>query len=95
MHKRIFCALAMTVAGAAAAQNTPQRDPADPKGGGKPVEYRSAFDDYRPYKETEIAPWREVNEEVGRVGGHLGIARAQQQAGKPAPKPSPHGTHHK
>ena len=35
--------------------------------------YRSAFDGYRPFKEEAVTDWRALNEEVGRVGGHVGI----------------------
>ena len=95
MYKRTLCALAMIVAGAAAAQNAPQPDPADPKARAQPVEYRSAFAGYRPYGEPEIASWRAANEEVGRVGGHLGIVRGQREATKGAQKPPAHGMQHK
>lgn len=95
MQKRTLCALAIVVAGAAAAQDAPQTDPRDPKAPVQPAGYRSAFTDYRPYDEPEIANWRAVNEEVGRVGGHLGIVRGQREASKQAPKPPAHGAHHK
>ena len=95
MYKRIFYALAITVAGVAAAQTAPQPDPRDPKAPVQPAEYRSAFADYRRYSEPEIADWRAVNDEVARVGGHLGIVRARREATKPAPKSPGHGTHHK
>lgn len=82
MHKRILCALAIIVAGAAAAQNAPQADPRDPKAPVPPVEYRSAFEGYQPYKEPELASWREANERVRRVD-------------KPTPKPPMHGMQQK
>lgn len=41
-----------------------------------PVSYQSAFDGYRSYREEPIADWRALNDEVGRVGGHIGIFRA-------------------
>ena len=94
-ERTMFGALAIVVAGAAMAQNAPQTDPRDPKAPVHPAEYRSAFADYRPYNEPEIANWRGVNEEVGRVGGHLGIVRGQHDAQKPASKPPAHGAHHK
>ena len=39
-----------------------------------------------------LAPWREVNEEVGRVGGHVGIFRSGGHASQghgTASKPAP------
>jgi hypothetical protein len=93
MHKGILFALAAMTAGAAAAQPTPRPDPADPKAPVPSIEYRSAFTDYRPYSEPELAPWRAANEEVGRVGGHLGIVRGQGKAEKPAAKQPAHEGH--
>jgi len=94
-ERTMFGALAIVVAGATAAQNAPQTDPRDPKARVQPADYRSAFADYRPYNEPEIANWRAVNEEVGRVGGHLGIVRGEREAAKPEAKPPAHGAHHK
>jgi hypothetical protein len=37
--------------------------------------YRSAFDGYQPFKEQTVAPWRDVNAEVARVGGHAGALK--------------------
>lgn len=95
MQLRTLCALAMCLAGAAAAQNAPQTDPRDPKASARAAEYRSAFADYRPYQEPEIADWRALNDEVGRVGGHLGIVRGKRDAAKDKPKPPAHGMHPK
>jgi len=46
--------------------------------------YESVFRSYVPYRETQPAPWREVNDEVGRIGGHVGMFRAHG-ASKPEP----------
>ncbi|HET9663512.1 MAG TPA: hypothetical protein VFP00_04725 [Burkholderiales bacterium] len=37
------------------------------------IKYESAFRNYVPYREQPLATWREVNDEVGRVGGHVGM----------------------
>ena len=37
-----------------------------------PVEYRSAFADYKPFTDQELANWRKANDEVGAAGGHAG-----------------------
>ena len=47
--------------------------PTDPAASAPPVTYRSAFEGYRLFRDEAIADWRAVNEEVGRVGGHIGI----------------------
>jgi hypothetical protein len=77
MRKSICFALAL-VAGAAVAQEK-RPDPKDPKAKAPPVEYRSAFEGYRRHAEPELAPWRVVNEEVERVGGHVGVMRAGEK----------------
>jgi len=63
-------ALAALVAGSAAAQAPARPDPADPKAGARA--YESAFKGYRPYNDPELVRWREANEEMGRLNGHIG-----------------------
>lgn len=97
MYKGILFALVATVAGTAAAQTAAKPDPADPKPRTPSVEYRSAFTEYRPYSEPELAAWRAANEEVAATGGHVGMARghgkAEDKPEKPAPKPPAHEGH--
>jgi hypothetical protein len=69
--------------------------------------YDSAFDSYRPFREEATNRWRELNEEVGRIGGHAGVlkagpaqpaANATSPAAAPSPSPRPtteHGRHGK
>lgn len=71
-------------ASAAAAQQSARPDPADPSARSPKPVYQSAFADYRPWAEPEVARWRELNDEVGRLGGHVGHAGRA----KPAPKPA-------
>ena len=37
--------------------------------------YESVFATYRSYREPPLAEWREVNGDVARAGGHIGIMR--------------------
>ncbi len=56
------------------------------------IEYRSAFDSYKAWNAQSPRNWREVNEEVERLGGHMGHLRSTPLA-VPAPTPpapSPH-----
>ena len=39
---------------------------------------------YRSLEEPKRIPWRDANQEVGRVGGHVGILREQAAREKPS-----------
>ena len=83
--------------------------PADPAAPVPAMRYESAFSGYSSFREEPLAPWRNVNDEVARVGGHIGIVggagRIGPGTGSPAAKPpapptestpaSTHGTDHK
>lgn len=56
----------------AVAQTDARPGPAVPAGPGRPVEYDSAFQRYRPFVDPELSRWREVNDEMGRLNGHAG-----------------------
>jgi len=88
MLKTLCFTLAALTSGGAAAQQSLELGPDDPK---LPVPSRpseSAFKDYQPYDDPELASWRASNEEMGRLGGHLGhTPKAQVRTPKPAAKP--------
>jgi hypothetical protein len=52
-------------------------DPADAKAVSPAPQYRSAFADYRAWREPELTNWRSANDEVAAVGGHMGHVRGQ------------------
>ena len=54
-------------------QTSTVADPADASARSSAVKYESAFAEYRSYKEQELAPWRDINDEVARIGGHVGM----------------------
>lgn len=62
---RMAATLAALGAFTAWAQPTPA--PAAPRM--TPPEYRSVLEGYQRHGEQEIAPWRESNDTVGRIGG--------------------------
>ena len=93
MYKRIVLLLAVGAAATAEAQQPQRPDPADPKARAPAIEHRSAFEGYRRYAEPELAGWREMNQEVGRVGGHLGIVREQSRPPKAGAKPAAEAGH--
>ena len=88
--------LAALAAGAAGAQSSARPDPADPKAGVPSRPYESAFRDYRPYVDADLSRWRESNEEMGRLGGHVGHVPGSVPPRGAAPqpaKPPAHASH--
>lgn len=59
-------------AGIAFAQAPSRPDPAEASRRAPPPSYDSAFAGYRPYVDPEVSRWREANDEMGRLRGHLG-----------------------
>ena len=94
MLKTICFMLLASVAGSAAAQATVRPDPADPKAAVPARPYESVLKDYRPYIDPDVAHWRQSNEEMGRLGGHVGhVPKAQGPTVQPAAKPPAQGGH--
>lgn len=85
MQHRYWIWLAALAAGNGGAQSPARPDPADPAVRVPEAAYRSAFEDYRKHDLTRQTPWREANEEVGRIGGHVGILREKPAHGVQGP----------
>ena len=98
MSIRVFAAVAaaLALAAPAGAQSRPRPDDTAVKT--PPPAQASAFEGYRRFRDEQMVPWREVNDEVGRLGGH-GHMRAREgrrrasDAGavRPAPRRRPRG----
>jgi hypothetical protein len=99
MRITVFAAPALLLAGAAVAQSDGRANSTEPQAKVPPVEFRSAFEGYRPFVDQETRDWRKANEEVGAAGGHMGHRPGQgsgQQTSKPQPGSSrdkSHGGH--
>jgi len=79
----LVCGAALVSASAAAQTSATQAERA-PRPAAGPYDSNSAYADYRPYREERLRSWREVNEEVARIGGHAGVmGKAAQQAARP------------
>ena len=74
-------ALAALAACAAGTQGEQRPDPADAQARAPAVTYRSTLEDYRRLESEARMDWRGANEEVGRVGGHIGVLREQAVPG--------------
>ncbi len=57
--------------------------------GASPPGYRSAFTDYRGYREEPARPWPVANDEMGRLGGHGGHAKGAPPTVAPAATAEP------
>lgn len=88
-----FAALAALAPPAIAQQQAAKPHPADPAALIPAVKYESAFSDYRGFREEPLSAWRDVNDEVARAGGHIGIVggavRHPPASGGPIAKPPP------
>lgn len=77
---------------AAIAQDKPkQPDPTSPVEPAAELVYESALRDYQAYTEPKESPakvWRAANDEMGRVGGHMGQIKEDAT-------PADHSTHYK
>jgi hypothetical protein len=87
----LCCACAAFWLPPAWAQQSVLAGPADPQAKVPAPAYVSAFAGYQPLRDDALAPWREINDEVARAGGHLGMfggAHAGHGV-KPAPSTKP------
>lgn len=72
MYKTLLVLLFASAAGMAAAQAPARADRIESPKPAAAVTYESAFKGYRPYVDPELARWREANDEMGRLNGHVG-----------------------
>ena len=78
----IACGVLAAAIGPVALSATP--DPAIEKSVVPPVIYRSPFHDYRGLGEDKLIPWKQANDEVGRIGGWRVYAREARDPAIPA-----------
>jgi len=81
-HRLLPVAL-LAVCGAAPAQPAPPPERPDPLSASAavpPAIYASPLARYRRHADEKIAPWKEANDQVGRIGGWRSYAREAQQA---------------
>lgn len=95
--RRMLPALALTVAAAAQAgheAHAPGRaSPLDATADVPAVTYDSAFTRYRPHADQKLRPWKDSNDNVGRIGGWRSYAReAAQEEPSAAPGPKAIGS---
>ena len=91
----VVVALLPAAVSAQRAAETPQPRPVPSATGSmEPARYESAFEGYRAWRDEPMESWREVNDRVGRVGGHAGVLKSDvEPASRPAGTSQPAGTH--
>lgn len=105
-HWVAIATLAALPLAATAQEKSKNPDPADPAAAVRSVPYESAFTGYQAVSEANESPeklWRTVNDEMGRLGGHVGHTRQTPTAPdsmskdmpKSEPMPAGHGMHQK
>lgn len=82
---RLAAAVLAFTAAAACGQTAPPTAPSS-----APVAAAgSAFEAYRPFADEPLIPWRQANDQVGRIGGWRAYAReAQGEEAAPAARPA-------
>ncbi len=90
--RRMLPAVALIVAATAqAGQLAPtagRASPLDARADVPAVTYESAFARYRPHADEKLRPWKDSNDNVGRIGGWRSYAREAAQE-EPAAAPGP------
>lgn len=90
MHSRTFAVLLYGFVTPVSLATAAPPNPAQPDAPVPAVKYESGLAGYVSFREEKLASWREVNDEVARAGGHVGIfggAHGGHTAGKPATNP--------
>ena len=91
MKSHMLCPALSAVALSAAAQEAKPTRPDDPSAVVPSVVYESAFQGYTKYREETLRPWRELNDEAARAGGHARIVGdSVHEHGKRPPSSSSH-----
>ena len=86
MHACAAVAMAMAMAILslhAFAQEKPKKHPSDADAPPTAFTYQSAFERYRPPPEPQETPdklWRAANDEMGKLGGHMGHIKDEPPA---------------
>ena len=87
MEIRLFAApglaLALTFA-AHVAGAEPASTASSAPGNAAPIAYRSAFENYRPFRDEPMVSWQETNRALGALGGHMGHLRGSTGRGSMA-----------
>ncbi|MSO89242.1 MAG: hypothetical protein EXQ89_04640 [Rhodospirillaceae bacterium] len=82
----IFLAAAAS-AGCVAGLPAPMRDPVSPQAAAPAYRHESVFSTYRPAPDQGLGSWRAANDEMWRLGGHMGHID-DLPAAETAPRPS-------
>jgi hypothetical protein len=85
IHAACAFALALTAAAHAGAEPAPKAPPTS----ALPADtaYRSAFENYRPFRDEPLVSWQQTNNAMGALGGHMGHLRGSVGMGSMTRQP--------
>ena len=86
IHVAAGFALALTFAARAAGADPASTAPAQASIAAPPA-YRSAFENYRPFRDEPMVSWQETNRALGKLGGHMGHLRGSTGMGSMSEAP--------
>jgi hypothetical protein len=87
----LYGALVLASSAIAAEKVSPRGGPLDAEAPVPAMKYESDLAGYVPFREEKLAAWREVNDEVARAGGHIGLfggAHGGHAPAKPGSEPA-------
>jgi hypothetical protein len=81
--------LALALASSASFAQSPPAQASPPGMTAEPLPYPSALETYKPFSDETLIPWKEANDEVGRIGGWREYARESRQDPSRSSSPAP------
>lgn len=84
-----LASLAFALASSAAVAQSASPQGSAARAAAEPVPQPSPLDGYRPFSDEALIPWKEANEQVGRIGGWREYARESREAPSGSSSPAP------
>ncbi|MBM3570807.1 MAG: hypothetical protein FJX52_00385 [Alphaproteobacteria bacterium] len=79
--------LPFALSGHGLAEEAKPRHPSDPAASGSNVVYQSSFKAYTPFQDQQPESWRQVNDTIGKLRGHIDHIKPLDAPAGQAPAP--------
>ncbi|GGC63526.1 hypothetical protein GCM10011396_08120 [Undibacterium terreum] len=84
----MLSAMPLHVLAQAEAAHSRRADPLDAQASVPPLRYQSTLQTYRPYADSEVSDWKQLNENTGRIGGWRTYAKQAREPDAAQAKPA-------